>query len=130
MKCGTCGRPVVFAFGKLDKDCNCPAIKEEGTKHDSQKIRLELLPTEALEEVAKVLAFGAKKYDDWNWAKGMAYSRLIGAFFRHSFAWARGIDKDQETTLSHLSHAACCILFLITYELKGLGTDDRPKINN
>lgn len=47
---------------------------------------------------------------------------------RHVFAWIRFEPRDSETTLSHLAHAGCCILFLITYELKGLGTDDRPKI--
>lgn len=102
----------------------------EGTKYDSEKTRLELLPTEALEEIAKVLAFGAKKYNDWNWAKGMSWSRVIGAALRHLFAWGRGESRDVESGLSHLSHCGCCILFLLSYELKGLGTDDRPKLTN
>lgn len=98
-----------------------------GTKHDGEKIRLELLPTRALEEIGKVLTFGAKKYDAWNWAKGFAWSRLIGATFRHLFAFARGEDRDPETGLSHLAHAGCCILFLLEHVLGGLGTDDRYK---
>ena len=100
----------------------------EGKKNDSDKIPLELLPTEALEEVAKVLAFGRAKYSSWNWAKGMAYSRLIGAAMRHLFAWTRGQDKDPETGLSHLAHLACCVLFLLSYTLTSTGLDDRFKV--
>lgn len=98
-----------------------------GIKHDSDKPALALLPFRATEEVAKVLAFGAKKYDAWNWKKGFAWSRLIGAALRHLFAFARGEDKDAETGLSHLAHAACCVLFLLEHELESLGSDDRWK---
>lgn len=97
----------------------------EGLKYDENKPRTDLLPTQALEGVAAVLGFGAKKYDTWNWAKGMAYGRLIGAALRHIFAFARGEDNDKETGLSHLDHAACCILFLSTYVKTKRGTDDR-----
>ena len=99
----------------------------EATKHDSQKPRTDLLPFEALEEVSKVLSHGASKYADHNWRKGMNWSRLLGASLRHLFAWARGEDLDKESRLSHLAHAACCILFLISYTLNGSGTDDRYK---
>jgi len=98
-----------------------------GIKHDQDKIRLELLPMESLEEIAKVLTFGAKKYDAWNWAKGLSYSRLIGASLRHIFAWSRGQNKDPETGLSHLAHAGCCILFLLYMEKFKPAMDDRHK---
>lgn len=64
----------------------------------------------------------------WNWAKGFTWSRLIGAALRHLFAFARGEDRDPESGLSHLAHAGCCILFLITHERCKLGTDDRYKM--
>lgn len=96
-----------------------------GTKHDSEKVPLDLLPIEALEEVAKVLAFGRDKYDAWNWMKGMTWSRLIAASLRHLFAFMRGENEDKETGLPHLAHLACCSLFLLTYQLKSLGADDR-----
>jgi hypothetical protein len=99
----------------------------EGLKYDTGKIPLELLPPEALTEIAKVLAFGAQKYGRHNWRKGMAWFRLIGAILRHLFAWMRGEDKDPESGLSHLAHAGCDILFLMAYEIKGIGTDDRYK---
>lgn len=82
-----------------------------GTKHDTGKLPLHLLPTDALEEVARVLSFGAAKYSERNWETGMAWSRLYAAALRHLWAWWRGADRDEETGLSHLAHAACCVLF-------------------
>jgi hypothetical protein len=102
----------------------------EGTKKDEGKNRLDLIPFEALEEVGKVLTFGAQKYADHNWRGGLKWSRCLGAAFRHLFAWARGVDKDEETGLSHLAHAACCVLFLLSYTLhpeKYAADDDRYK---
>ena len=108
---------------KVMKDTN------KALKFDEEKNRLELLSTDAIEEIGKVLTFGAKKYDDHNWRKGFKWSRLIGATIRHLFAWMRGEDKDKETGLSHLAHAGCCIMFLLEHEKKGLGIDDRYKTN-
>lgn len=99
----------------------------EGQKFDSDKLRYELLPPELLEEVARVLTFGAHKYSARNWELGMAWSRPFAALMRHMWAWWRGEDKDPETGYSHLSHAACCIAFLVSYEARNAGTDDRPK---
>ena len=99
----------------------------EGQKFDSNKLRYELLPPELLEEVARVLTFGAHKYSARNWELGMAWSRPFAALMRHMWAWWRGEDKDPETGYSHLSHAACCIAFLVSYEARNVGTDDRPK---
>lgn len=99
----------------------------EGLKFDDNKLPLELLPTQALEEIAKVLAHGREKYAAWNWAKGFRWSRLIGAALRHLYAWARGEDKDPESGISHLAHLGCCVVFLLQHEISGLGEDDRFK---
>lgn len=96
-----------------------------GIKHDTDKPRTDLLPADALIEVSKVLAFGAKKYAPRNWEKGMAWGRLSGAMLRHLFAWSRGVETDEETGFNHLAHAACCSLMLLSLVLRGSGTDDR-----
>jgi hypothetical protein len=98
----------------------------EGRKDDAAKVRMELLPPELLEATAIVLTFGAKKYEDRNWEKGMKWGRVFGALMRHLWAWWRGEGTDPETGYSHLWHAACCIAFLISYEARQIGEDDRP----
>lgn len=99
---------------------------DAGRKDDHGKNPLELLPTDALEEIGKILQHGAMKYDPRNWEKGMSWGRIYGAALRHLFAWWRGEALDKDSGLSHISHAACCLLFLLTYSLRRVGTDDRP----
>jgi hypothetical protein len=97
-----------------------------GTKYDEGKLRWDLVPPE-FEEVVRVLTYGATKYADRNWERGISYGRLIAATLRHLFAWIRGEREDPETGLHHLAHAGCDILFLLTYELRGMKDfDDRP----
>lgn len=87
----------------------------KGVKNDFGKPPLALLPFDALEDVARVLAHGADKYGAYNWRYGLSWSRVLSAAFRHLFAWARGHDCDPETGISHLAHAACSVLFLLSY---------------
>jgi len=95
-------------------------------KHDQNKLEWGLLPPDALESTIQVLMFGAQKYDAHNWSKGMLWSRLFNALMRHMWAWWRGERLDPESGLPHLAHAMCCLLFLLSHELRGIGTDDRP----
>lgn len=98
---------------------------ETAVKADDGKNPLDLLPTVALESVGLVLQHGAKKYAAHNWRKGMKYSRLISALLRHVFAFMRGENIDPESNLPHMAHAACCVLFLLDYQLTSVGEDDR-----
>lgn len=97
----------------------------EGIKADDGKARWDLLPFDALDEVAIVLAYGAKKYAPRNWELGMAWGRLLAACLRHLAQWAIGNEKDAESGLPHLSHAACCVLMLLALAKRNVGTDDR-----
>lgn len=99
--------------------------KTKAQKLDDGKPPMELLDTGALEQIARVLAFGAGKYATHNWRKGMEWSRLVGATLRHILAWNDGEDVDPESGLSHLAHAACDLMFLLNYERTGVGVDNR-----
>lgn len=110
----------------------------EGMKFDADKCRLELFPGDALVAIAWVLTYGAKKYTARNWEKGISWGRVYGALMRHLWAWWQGKaptkesflfgEVDGDTQFSHLWHAGCCIIFLITYEARGMKEfDDRPK---
>jgi hypothetical protein len=97
-------------------------------KNDSQKVRWSLIPWDALLGILHVLEFGAKRYGPDNWQAGAEWSRYWNALQRHSLAWWMGEKCDPDTGRSHLLHCGCCILFLAAYEMRGIGTDDRPKI--
>lgn len=100
------------------------AGQSEGVKFDSKKLRMDLIPSVALEELAKVLTYGAEKYDANNWTKGIDYSRLYAACLRHLLAYKSGQSTDAESGISHLSHALCNIVFLIWH------SSNRPDLND
>lgn len=105
-------------------------IPMNADKHDSEKIPVELVPTEFIEEIAKVLAHGAKKYERNNWTKGLPWTRILGSTLRHIYAWARKEDNDPESGMSHLAHAACNICFLMTWSKTHPELDDRFDYEN
>ena len=92
------------------------------------KVPLHLIGVKAMYELARVLEFGAQKYSEWNWMKGLPYMRTVGSLRRHLDLWIAGEDYDSETGLSHLAHAMCNIMFLLEWEAAGKGDvlDDRP----
>lgn len=102
-------------------------MSKGGVKDDSGKPRMDLLPPEALFEIASVFGFGAEKYDDWNWCKGMRYGRILAACLRHVFQFLGGEDNDKESGFSHLAHAGCCIMMCLGLVMRNEGMDDRYK---
>lgn len=101
--------------------------KDQATKHDGQKVMVELVEPGFVVEVGRVLTFGARKYAPNNWRKGLPWSRTLGATLRHLFAWAKGEEADPESGLPHLAHAACNLMFLMEWSRTGSGEDDRIK---
>jgi hypothetical protein len=86
----------------------------DGRKDDAGKLRYELLPMAPVDEIVRVLTFGARKYDDDNWRQVPdGENRYYAAAMRHLSAWRQGENIDQETGRSHLAHAACCLVFLM-----------------
>ena len=102
-------------------------LKGSALKFDQDKLPLHLLSTEALNQTAAVLKFGAQKYAEHNWRKGFTWSRPLSAALRHITAFNNGEDKDPESGLSHLAHAMCCIMFLLEFEKTHPELDDRWK---
>jgi hypothetical protein len=111
----------------MDADWNTAAANAR--KDDTGKAPYHLLAPEMLEGTAAILDFGAHKYGPRNWELGMAWSRPFSALMRHMWSWWRGDRADPETGMSHLWHAACCLMFLMAYEQRRIGADDRPAAN-
>ena len=106
----------------------------EGKKYDGEKPRMHLLPSKSMFEVAKVLTFGAEKYDEHNWRKlENLQNRYTSGALRHIFAHNDGEQLDPESELSHLAHAICCLLFKLEIELENASKEnqkERPRKSN
>jgi len=100
----------------------------KANKKDKRKLRYDLIPPSTLKALATILTFGAVKYGDNNWRKGMAWGRVFGALMRHLWDWWGGEKLDPESGKSHLWHAQCNLSFLIEYETKYPELDDRSKV--
>lgn len=87
-----------------------------GIKFDQGKEPLDLIPYEALREIAIVLGKGAERYQPFNWCSGISYRRLLSATERHIGKYKSGEDIDPDFKTNHLANAACNLLFILYYE--------------
>ena len=92
------------------KDDTTKQIKH-GTKFDANKPRFELIAPDAELWLAKILTFGASKYEDNNWT-GLTSKRVLSALKRHMNALESGEDLDPESGMPHHAHLLCNAMFL------------------
>lgn len=91
-----------------------------GRKDDDGKPRWSLIPERGLEEVVKVLTYGARKYGDDNWREVEdGPRRYYDAAMRHLMAYRQGHWTDDESGLPHLAHAMASLLFIMALEREG-----------
>jgi len=96
-----------------------------GIKNDKGKAPLSMIPYEALIEAARVFDFGKDKYGRDNWRGGFEWTRLIDAALRHISEFNNGEDCDKESGYSHIGHALCCLMMLMSHIKRGYGKDNR-----
>lgn len=89
---------------------------DQSAKADKGKLELSLVNPELVKAVAGVRMYGTEKYgDSENWRK-VEPKRYVDALYRHLLAYIEGNEVDEESGLSHLSHMACNISFLLDKE--------------
>lgn len=106
----------------LDKErAEEPPRNERGAgyKFDSGKLRMSLLPFDALECVVRVLEFGLSKgYKRGSWREvENGAERYLEALLRHVSLLLQGEVSDRESGLPHVYHVACNALFLCAFHL-------------
>jgi hypothetical protein len=103
---------AVFSHTFNDEDCELlengdilvATDKEKGTKNDSNKAPIHMIPEDAILGMAEAFAYGAKKYDRFNYRKGLEITRLTDSLMRHTLAFLKGEDIDPESGLHHTKH--------------------------
>ena len=98
----------------------------DARKDDTNKARFDLIPPRPLYQLADIYTYGAQKYADRNWEKGMKWGRIFGAVMRHLWSFWMGENNDKESGQPHLAHAAWGCLTLLEYTNTHPEMDDRP----
>lgn len=98
-----------------------------GGQKGSKLARFDLIPAEALWQVAELYGVGAAKYAPWNWRKGYDWSLSIAALERHLSLFKSGEDIDSETGMPHLTSIVFHALTLLTFMREQPDFDDRWK---
>lgn len=103
-------------------------VKKDPSKfmrYDAGKLRYDIYPNSVLEDVIKVLMFGATKYEMDNWKKATDTKTFYNSARRHEEAWKAGEYYDAESGLPHLAHVLCNWTFAHYIE-----EQERKKANN
>jgi hypothetical protein len=107
------------------------AVKEydevRGLRHNSDKLRYDLIPPLANREYAKVWTQALGKYPEGNWEKGMPWTEVIASAMRHLEAIRLGEDIDTESGLLHAAHLQCNAAMLTEYYFTKQDFDNRKK---
>lgn len=130
MMCVNCGKYVPEGR-QICLNCEKETIKDSGERRcfstgsvrdiSQGKGRYDLLPWEAIHELAKHCERGAIKYGERNCEKGIPIHSLIDSAFRHLSCYMRGMNDEP-----HLVAALWNIAFTIWMEQKHPEMQDIP----
>lgn len=80
---------------------------------------LTRIPPLALREIADAIQSGDEKYERWDWVETKDGSDDVSAALRHINHFLNGYDRDQESDLLHLAHAAARLCYVIERQMLG-----------
>ena len=119
------------ANSRAEKDPNGYTAKAAGAKLDYGKPDLDLVLgvfSKALIAVSQVGTYGADKYSRSGWlAVPNGIRRYSSALWRHYIS-AYTEEKDRDTDLLHLAHAAWNALAILELTLREKQNENKPKI--
>jgi hypothetical protein len=91
------------------------------------------VPLEAIAAGACALEYGANKYSNRNWEKGLPWQQMIDSLKRHIEDFERGRDYDDSHGGSGLPHIALIMssaMMLTASVIRDIGEDDRlPQVD-
>jgi hypothetical protein len=84
-------------------------VNERGGKQSKLDVRYDLLSPTAIKALAQVLAYGAEKYDPWNWTKIDTKDHVNHAM-NHIIEYLAGNEDEH---FPQLYHALCRMMFAV-----------------
>ena len=102
-----------FMATKSDRNTPFEDAPQRSLRYNTGKPDYSLIPIAAMQEAAKVLEYGASKYERDNWKRPTHWTVSFACLQRHLAAWQSGEDNDPESGRNHLGHAFCNILQML-----------------
>jgi hypothetical protein len=87
---------------------------KKGLKFAQGKIRYDLIPPEALKQVAAAFTFGSLKYEPENW-KNLTEQDAVASIMRHVEAHRSGQLIDPDSGVAHLGCVMAQACFVLWY---------------
>lgn len=92
---------------------------KKALRYNKNKPRLAKIWMGFLTPIARVLEFGAAKYDWDNWKNHLDREEILDSSMRHLASLIDGELHDKESQLHHLGHLACNLMFYWYHYGKG-----------
>lgn len=103
-------------------------MTDKATRYNQSKLRPSLFPVVCYVHIIEILEFGAKKYSDDNWKKGLSFKSCLDSLERHLIKFKLGENCDEESGLLHVGHIIINAMFIMYFILTGrTDLDDREK---
>ena len=84
---------------------------ETGLRFNTGKPRWGLVHYQSLVPMVRALEYGAAKYSDGNWMKGLKGREILECMQRHLAALMDGETHDSESGEPHIGHVLCNAMF-------------------
>jgi hypothetical protein len=101
--------------------------QEKSLRYNQGKPQWSLVDFKSLEPLVRVMEYGAKKYERFNWQKGLDLNQTLESLARHLFALMRGEIVDPESGEKHIGHIFCNAMFWEYHYNKQLNEEARKE---
>ncbi len=100
-------------------------------KERKGKLRWDLMPFQALDEVVRVFQNGAEKYSDWGWLKEPnPQQTYFAAAMRHLSQYGQGLRQDPDSGLHPMAHVVADALIVLAHDLMGTASTHSESPHN
>lgn len=125
--CTNCDSMATVILSVEEDELNADCKQELADRFNDGKLQWSMVDFKSLEDMVRVLEFGAKKYSRDNWKKGLKTTEVVDSMLRHVYAYLDGEDIDPESGINHTGHIMCNALFLSHMHLFRKDMDTRCK---
>lgn len=125
--CPNCAKRETYILSIEEDELKAGYKQDLADRFNDGKLQWSMVDFKSLEDMVRVMEFGAKKYGRNNWKKGLKTTEIVDSMLRHIYAYLDGEDVDPESGINHTGHIMCNAMFLSHMHLFRKDMDTRGK---